>query len=108
MIKLTPKKLVVAIGGAAVMMTAGTGIASADPIVDTTCTYPQVVAALNAQDPVLGQKFAASPLLQSELQSFLAAPRDVRQAKVVKYQSSPTISKYFGPITAIAGTCNNF
>ena len=61
MTKLSLTRLAVAVGGLALSLTAGAGVASADPdldpIVNTTCTYPQAVAALNAQNPAAAAVF---------------------------------------------------
>ena len=55
MIKLSLTRLAVAVGGLAVSLAAGAGVASATPdlgpAVNTTCSYPQLVSALNAQGP---------------------------------------------------------
>ena len=51
MVKLFATTLVVAFGGLVMSFTSGAGDASAQPdmstLINTTCTYPQVVAALN-------------------------------------------------------------
>jgi hypothetical protein len=64
MIKVSLTRLAVAVGGLALSLTAGAGVASADPdlgpIINTTCTYPQAVAALNAQDPATAAQFNAA------------------------------------------------
>lgn len=52
----TYAKVLVAAGGLALSLTAGAGMASAQDlsaIINTTCTYPQVLGALNAQNPRL-------------------------------------------------------
>ncbi|HEX2214440.1 MAG TPA: hemophore-related protein, partial [Mycobacterium sp.] len=53
-------KLVVASGGLALLLSAGAGIASAQPdvetIVNSPCTYPQVIAALNPDSPKLAKQ----------------------------------------------------
>ena len=55
MIKPLLTRVGVAVGSLALSLTAGVGVASADPdvgsAVDSTCTYSQFVAALNAQNP---------------------------------------------------------
>ena len=51
MMTLSLGKLAAAVGGVAVAWSAATGVASADPIVDTTCDYGQVMRALHATDP---------------------------------------------------------
>ena len=59
MLKLSLTRLAVAVGGLALSLTAGTRVASADPdlgpAINTTCSYQQVVSALNAHltDPQL-------------------------------------------------------
>lgn len=108
MVKLSSKSLVVALGGLALSLTAGASVASADPLVDTTCTYPQVIAALNAQDPALAQTFSASPLASSTLSRFLAAGTGERQQIVDQLQGSSLGQRYIGPIMSIANTCNNY
>lgn len=108
MTKLSLTRLTVAIGGLALSLTAGAGIASADPaldpIVNTTCTYPQAVAALNAENPDAAAQFNASPPAQSALRQFLAAPPSRRAQMAQQIQGSP----YFGVIQQIAATCNNY
>jgi hemophore-related protein len=95
-------------------VTAGAGVASADPdlgsAVNTTCTYPQFVAALNAQDPQYGSLFNSSPELQAQLQQFLAAPRDERQrlAQQAVNNHSPTQQQLLPIVQKAFDTCNNF
>jgi hemophore-related protein len=109
MVKLSSKKLLAtAVGGLAVSFAAGTGVASADPIVDTTCTYPQVMAALNTENPALAQKFNANPLAAAMLSNFLSSPPGERVQLVQEYQSTSWGQKYFGAMASIAGTCNNY
>ncbi|WP_197696047.1 hemophore-related protein, partial [Mycobacterium sp. E1715] len=70
--RLSLTKLTVAIGSAAVALTAGAGIASADPtdaIINTTCNYGQVIAALNATDPAAAAQLNSSPVAQSYIRS---------------------------------------
>jgi hypothetical protein len=57
----------------------GDGVSSSSgPMVNTTCNHPQVMSALNAQDPAAAAKFSASPMSQSYLHRFLDAPPDQR------------------------------
>ena len=80
MLKLSSTRLIVAGGGLALSLAIATGVASADPdlgpLVNTTCTYPQAMAALNAQSPAAAQEFSASPTAQAWLRTFLGAPVD--------------------------------
>jgi hypothetical protein len=78
MIKPLLTRVGVAVGSLALSLTAGVGVASAAPdlgsAVNSTCTYSQFVAALNAQNPQYGSLLDSSPDLSAQLQRFLAAP----------------------------------
>ena len=108
MVALSFTRLALAVGGLALSLTAGAGIASADPIVDTTCSYPQVVSALNAQDPAAAAQFNSSPVAQSYLRKFLAAPPDKRQQMEQQLQGIPEAQAYLGTIQQVASSCNNY
>jgi len=108
---LSTTKLIVATGGVALALSAGAGIASAAPedaIINSTCTYPQVMAALNAQDPALANQLATYPPANSWLQGLIAAPPDQRRVLVAQAKAVPAVQQYTGVITAVANTCNNF
>jgi hemophore-related protein len=111
-IKFRLTGLAVAVAGLALALTAGAGVASADPdlgpIVNTTCNYSQVMAALNAQDPAAAAKFNSSPIAQSYLRQFLAAPPSQRQAMAQQAVSTPGAAQQFGLVQQVAATCNNF
>ena len=112
MIKLSSTRAAVAVAGLALASTIGAGVASADPdlgpIVNTTCNYSQVMAALNAQDPAAAAQFNASPFAQSALRQFLAAPPSRRMSMAKQAQSSPGAQQYFGLVQSVAASCNNF
>ncbi len=109
MLNLSSKKLLVAaVGGLTLSVAAGAGVASADPIIDTTCSYPQVMAALNSENPALAQKFSANPLAAVMLGNFLAAPPSERVQLVQEFQTTSWGQKYFGAMASIANSCNNY
>jgi hemophore-related protein len=112
MSKLQLTGLAVAVAGLALSLTAAAGVASADPdlgpIVNTTCNYSQVMAALNAQDPAAAAQFNSSPVAQSSLRQFLLSPPSRRMAMAQQISSSPAAQQYFGLIQQVAATCNNF
>ncbi|NKZ11514.1 hemophore-related protein [Mycolicibacterium septicum DSM 44393] len=101
-------KLAVTVGGLAVLLTAGAGVASADPRLDsavnTTCSYPQVMGALNAQSPMAG----ASPAVQDVLRQFLGSGRDQRQRMAEGIAAQPANQPYLGLLQTVFDTCNNF
>ena len=74
---MRPSKIkLVAIGGL-LSWVATSGIASADPdpspIVNSTCTYPQVMAALRAQSPAVADQVTSDPIANIWLQQLVAA-----------------------------------
>ena len=106
--RLSLSKLGVAIGSAAVALTAAAGVASADPVTDTTCNYGQVMAALNATDPGTAAQFNQSPMAQSYLRKFLAAPPAKRVQMEQEIQAMPQAAGFMGAIQNIANVCNNY
>jgi hemophore-related protein len=112
MVKLTSTRLSVAVGSVALALTGGAAVASADPgldaVINTTCSYPQAVAALNAQSPEAAQQFVAAPAAQSWLRTFLASPVGQRQQMAQQAQALPGAQQYFGLVVQVANTCNNY
>jgi hemophore-related protein len=109
---LSKTKLVVASGGLALSMITGAGIASASPdvspIVNSTCTYPQVMAALNAENPDAANQVTSNPIANAWLQQLVASPPSGRQAMVQQAQGVPALQQYTGLIYQVANTCNNY
>ena len=112
MIKLCLTRLAVAVGGLALSLTAGAGVASADPDLDpmvhTTCTYPQAVAALNRENPMAAAIFSESPQTQAFLHQFIASSPDQRLQLAQQVLDSPQARPYFPVIQQMFTTCNNF
>jgi hemophore-related protein len=108
MMTLSLGKLAAAVGGVAVALSAATGVASADPIVDTTCNYGQVMAALNATDPATAAQLNSSPVAQNYLRQFLAAPPPKRQQMAAQIRAMPQAAQFMGTIENVAGVCNNY
>ncbi len=108
MVKLSLGKLAGVVGGVAVALSAASGVASADPIVDTTCNYGQVMAALNATDPATAAQFNQSPFAQNYLRQFLAAPPPRRAQMAQQIRSMPEAAQFMGTIEQVAGVCSNY
>nr|WP_235663858.1 hemophore-related protein [Mycolicibacter terrae] len=104
-------RLAAAAGGAALALSA-VGVAAADPsqdpAVSTTCSYSQVVAAMNAQSPEAAAQFNATPMAQSFLQSFLASPPPQREQMLQQAQGVPEAAQFVNLVGPIAKTCDNF
>ena len=109
---LSRAKLVVVSAGVALSLSAAAGIASAQPdtsvIVNSTCTYPQVMAALNDQNPGVAAELNAQPAAVGWLQSLVAAPPAKRARMVQQVQALPALQPYMPVIYQVANTCNNY
>lgn len=112
MASLSLTRLAVAASSLALSLSAGAGLASANPdlgpIINTTCNYSQVNAALNAENPAAAADFNASPIAQSWLRSFLSSPPDKRQRIANQIQAMPEAQAYLGTMTSVAGSCSNY
>ena len=112
MANLSLTRLAVAVGGLTLSLTAGAGVASANPdlgpAVNTTCTYGQLVAALNAQDPTIAAIFNSSPPMQSGLLEFLAGSPSQRTEIAQQMVSNPHSTPYIGVLQRTFDTCNNY
>jgi hemophore-related protein len=112
MVTLSLTRVAAAVGGLALSLAVGAGIASAGPdmgpIVNTTCNYGQVMGALNAESPQAAAQFNSSPTAQAWLRSFLASPPPKRQQMAQQVQSLPSLQQYMGVIDQVANTCNNY
>lgn len=109
--RLSLTALSAGVGAVAMSLTVGAVVASADPVdavINTTCNYGQVVAALNATDPGAAAQFNASPVAQSYLRNFLAAPPPQRAAMAAQLQAVPGAAQYIGLVESVAGSCNNY
>lgn len=114
MIKQGLARIGIGVGGVTLALTAGIGVASADPnlgaAVDTTCTYPQFVAALNAQNPMYGSTLNSSPQMQGDLQTFLAEPpgSERRQRFARNVANNPANQQLLPILQKAFDTCKGF
>jgi hemophore-related protein len=97
---------------AAALSIGGAATATAAPdttaIVNSSCTYPQVMAALNAQDPGVAAELSASPMATGWLQNLVAAGPAQRQQMINQVQGMPRVQQYTGLISSVANSCNNY
>ncbi|HZN84873.1 MAG TPA: hemophore-related protein [Mycobacterium sp.] len=109
---LSKAKLVGAAACMALALSVGAGVAHAEPdvsaIVDSTCTYPQVIAALNDQSPETAAELNTSPIASGWLQGLVAAPPDQRAQMVQQVQGFPGIQQYLPVIFQVANSCNRY
>lgn len=118
-------RLAAALGGVVMSLTVTTGIASAQPdltpLINTTCSYSQIMAALNEQAPELAKELSAYPMAQARLQKFLAMPVGQRQTTAQQALANPQLQSILAQKAAtpegqqggqlflqMANTCNNY
>jgi hemophore-related protein len=92
--KLSSKqKIAISVSGLALAMTAGAGLASADPdwspMVNSTCTYDQAMAAVHTENPMAAQYLDQSPPNLKFLQVFLSSSRDQRVSLLNQIKNNP-------------------
>ena len=85
-----------------------------DALINSTCSYGQVTAALNAQAPAWASQLRNRPDMQANLQQFLALPSDQRQQQIAQQQAAnpqlqAMLAAQLGPtIVQVANTCMNY
>jgi hemophore-related protein len=85
-----------------------------DALANTTCSYGQVTAALNAQAPALAKQLGRRPDMQANLQQFLALPVDQRPQRLAQQQAAnpqlqAILAAQIGPqVMQVANTCANY
>lgn len=92
------------------------------PLINTTCSYQQVVSALTVQAPQLADELSQYPPAQAKLKRFLASPvttreQMVQQALTAHPQWQDTIDEKAGTpegqqaqsvLLAVADTCGSY
>lgn len=122
--KATKTRAVALLGALGVSLSTAVGQASADvgsalaPLVNTTCSYAQITAALTAEAPDLASMLNGRPQAQTRLQQFLALPPDQRQQRINQQlaanpQAQAMIAQRLGSpqaqeLTQVANTCGTF
>lgn len=105
-------KVVGAIGVATLAVFASSGIAAAAPdveaIANSTCTYSQVMAALNAESPAAAAELSESAFATAWLQNLIAATPDGRREMITQVQGVPQLQEYSGAINQVVYSCQNY
>lgn len=105
-------KLIIGTAGLLVSLMASSGLASGapdpSPIVNSTCTYPQVMAALRAESPAVADQVEHSAIANLWLQQLIASPPDKRQQMIDQAQNWPSVQRNLPLIIQVANTCNNY
>jgi len=101
-------------------------VASAEPgdgpLIETTCSYAQIEAALQVEAPEASARLAERPDAQAKLQQFVALPVDQRRVRLQQFldrnpdvrtkieekRNTPEGQEKVQMLTRIADTCHNY
>ncbi len=112
MIRLLSTKRAVVLGGLTLALTAGAGVASADPVygpmTDTTCTYEQAMAAVHAENPMAAKYLDQSPPNQQFIRVFVASTPDQRVDLLNQIKNNPGANQALPVFRQMLTTCNNY
>jgi len=108
------------------LLTPAAGVASAQPgdgpLIETTCSYAQLEAALQVEAPEASARLAERPDAQAKLQELVALPVDQRRqrlqqfldrnpdvrAKIEQKRNTPEGQQKVQMLARIADTCHNY
>lgn len=109
--------------GAVSLMTAGTASAQpAGPLIETTCSYAQIEAALQVEAPEASGRLAENPEAQAKVQALLGLPVDQRRERVQSFldrnpdvasmierkRNTPEGQDKLQKMQRVADTCHNY
>jgi hemophore-related protein len=112
MIELSLTRLAVTVGGLALSLAAGTGVASADPnigpMVNSPCTYDQAMAAVHAENPMAAQYLDQSPPNLEFLRVFLSSSPDQRVNLLNQIKNNPGADQAFPVFRQMLTSCTKY
>jgi len=112
MIRLLSTRLAVGVGGLALSLTAGAGVASADPdlgpMVNTTCTYEQAMAAVHAENPTAAKYLDKSPKNLEFLSVFISSSPDQRVNLLNQIKNNPGVDQALPVFQQMLTSCVNY
>ncbi|HRD11025.1 MAG TPA: hemophore-related protein [Mycobacterium sp.] len=102
----------VAIGGSALALTAGAGLASATPdigpMVNTTCTFDQAMRAVHAENPMAASYLDSSPPNLQFLRQFMSSTPDQRVTLLNAVKNNPGADEALPVFTQMMTSCVNY
>lgn len=112
MMKSSMTRLAGAGVGLALSVTAGAGIAFAQPdigpMVNTTCTYDQAMAAVHSENPTAARYLDQSPPNQQFLRVFFASSPDERTSLLNQIKNNPGINQALPIFQQMMTSCVNY
>ncbi|WP_006245910.1 hemophore-related protein [Mycolicibacterium tusciae] len=112
MMRLMLTRLAAGVGGLALSVTAAAGVASAQPNIDamvnSTCTYDQAIAAVNAENPTAAKYLNASPANLEFVRVFLSSSADQRVSLLNQVKNNPGIDQAIPVFSQMMTSCVNY
>ncbi|BBZ01763.1 hypothetical protein MCHIJ_12000 [Mycolicibacterium chitae] len=105
-------KLAIAGSAVALSLTAGAGVAAADPdfgpMINTTCTYDQALTALRTENPVAAEYLEQSPPNMQFLRTFTGSSPAERERLIQQVKGNPGADQAFPVIQQMFASCNKY
>lgn len=112
MTTLSFARLTAAVSALALSLAAGAGIASAqpefEPMINTTCTYDQAMAAIHAENPMAAQYLDSSPPNLEFLRVFIGSTPDQRRSLIDQVRNNPGAAEAFPVIQQMFASCSKY
>ena len=112
MIKTMSTKLALAVGGAALSLTAGAGLATADPVygamTETTCTYEQAMAAVHAENPMAASYLDQSPPNLQFLRIYMGSSPAERVNLLNQIKNNPGVDQALPVFRQMMTSCSKY
>lgn len=109
--KSSAKRIAAVLGGAAMSLTVGLGVAGADPydsMVDSPCTYDQAITAVHTENPMAAQYLDQSPPNLQFLQVFLSSPREKRVSLLNQIKGNQGAAQALPVFTQMLSSCSKY
>lgn len=111
-----------ALTAATLTMPAASALPLDGPLIQTSCTYPQLEAALRAEAPRAADRLAANPGAQNRVQELLGLPVDQRRERIQGFldrnpdmariaeerRATPAGQEMMARMERVAQTCPNY
>jgi hemophore-related protein len=112
----------VALAGVLALAPAAAALPLDGPLIETSCSYPQIEAALRAEAPQAADRLAGNPQAQNRIQELLALPVDQRRQRIQGFldrnpdvarmaeerRASPQGQERLARMARVAETCANY
>lgn len=112
MIKTMSTKLALTVGGVALSLSAGAGLANADPVygamTETTCTYDQAIAAVHAENPMAASYLDKSPPNLQFLRVYVSSTPAERVSLLDQIKNNPGIDEALPVFRQMLTSCSKY